>query len=114
MACAVPKTPTVADLIDKYTGTITKRYGRTKEATLATLKREIGCVKLSDLHAEVLRDFIDPLDKDGAGGVTIAAGLSFFGAVLTWTRAASRGPERDMGACALHADRGFQAQVSGA
>ena len=34
-------------------------YGRTKTATLAMLKREIGKVKLTTLSAIVLRDFID-------------------------------------------------------
>jgi len=46
------------------------------------LKREIGDVKLVNLSAMVLRDFIDGRIKVGAGGVTIAADLSTFSSVL--------------------------------
>ncbi|MEO7808095.1 MAG: site-specific integrase, partial [Ramlibacter sp.] len=80
----VPKGSTLADLIDKYTETHVKDPGKTKAATLAMLKREIGKVKLSSLSAIVLRDFIDRRIADGAGGVTIAGDLSFLSAVLKW------------------------------
>ena len=50
------------------------------------LKRELGKVKLSNLNAVVLRDFIDRRQDDGAGGVTIAADLSYLSAVLKWGR----------------------------
>lgn len=80
----VPKSSTVADLIDKYTETFTKTPGRTKASTLAMLKREIGKVKLASLNAVVLRDFIDRRQEAGAGGVTIAGDLSFLSAVLKW------------------------------
>lgn len=82
----VPKGATVGDLIDKYTETVAKLPGKTKEATLAMLKREIGKVRLSALSAVVLRDFIDRRAAAGAGGVTIAADLSFLSAVLKWGR----------------------------
>lgn len=80
----VPKTATVGDLIEKYVETFTKVPGKTKEATLAMLKREIGRVKLGSLNAVVLRDFIDRRKDAGAGGVTIAGDLSFLSAVLKW------------------------------
>jgi integrase len=82
----VPKGATLGDLIDKYNESSTKLPGKTKEATLAMLKRELGKVKLSNLNAVVLRDFIDRRQDDGAGGVTIAADLSFLSAVLKWGR----------------------------
>lgn len=82
----VPKGATVADLIDKYTETHGRVPGKTKAATLAMLRREIGKVKLSALSAVVLRDFIDRRIEAGAGGVTVAADLSFFSAVLKWGR----------------------------
>lgn len=82
----VPKGATVADLIDKYTETISKTYGRTKTATLAMLKRELGKVKLSNLNSLILRDFIDRREDDGAGGVTIAADLSYLSAILKWAK----------------------------
>lgn len=86
----VPRAATVGDLIDKYNESIVKAHGRTKEATLAMLTREIGSIKLLDLNAVVLRDFIDRRHKAGAGGVTIAADLSFFSAVLRWARRVRR------------------------
>jgi integrase len=82
----IPKGATLADLIDKYTGSFTKPHGKTKAATLAMLKREIGKTKLVNLSAVTLRDFIDTRSKAGAGGITIAADLSFLSAVLKWAR----------------------------
>ena len=76
----------MGDLIDKYNETGSKQPGKTKEATLAMLKRELGKVKLASLNAVVLRDFIDRRQDAGAGGVTIAADLSFLSAVLKWGR----------------------------
>ena len=82
----VPREATVADLIDKYVETTVKMPGRTKAATLAMLRARIGHVKLAQLNAVILRDFIDARIKEKAGGVTIAADLSFFSAVLKWGR----------------------------
>jgi len=84
----VDRRTTVADLIDKYNETSAREPGRTKAATLAMLRREIGKVKLTALSAFVLRDFIDRRVAAGAGGVTIAADLSFLSAVLKWGRLA--------------------------
>ena len=81
-----PKDATLGDLIDKYTETHAKSPGRTKAATLAMLKRELGKVKLGALNALVLRDFIDRRVAQGAGGVTIGADLSFLSTVLKWGR----------------------------
>jgi integrase len=85
-----PRTATLGDLIDKYTETTAKVPGRTKEATLAMLKRDIGHVNLHDLNAVILRDFIDRRQKAGAGGVTIAADLSYLSNVLKWARSVRR------------------------
>ncbi len=79
-----PKGATLADLIDSYTEKHAKAAGRTKTATLAMLRDRLGKVKLAALTALVLRDFIDKRIEDGAGGVTIAADLSFLSAVLKW------------------------------
>ncbi|AWY43768.1 site-specific integrase [Pseudomonas putida] len=54
------------------------------------LSARLGHVKLSMLSAAVLRDFIDKREADGAGGVTIAADLSFLSAVLKWARHSRR------------------------
>lgn len=82
----IPKDATLGDLIEKYTETNRKEPGRTKVATLAMLKRTIGDVKLATLNSVVLRDFIDKRIEQGAGGVTIAADLSYLSAVLKWGR----------------------------
>ncbi len=86
----VPKAATLADLIDKYVETVSKINGRTKDACLARLKSEIGKVKLTHLNAVVLRDFIDRREKAGAGGVTIAADLSYLSTILKWGRHSRR------------------------
>jgi integrase len=82
----LPRRTTVADLIDEYAGSNAKTPGKTKAATLAMLKREMGKVKLPALNALALRDFIDRRIDQGAGGVTIAADLSFLSSVLKWGR----------------------------
>jgi integrase len=94
----IPKGSTLADLIDKYVtetekakvGGKPKLMGKTKAATLAMLKREIGSVKLASLNSVVLRDFIDRRQDAGAGGVTIAADLSFLSGALKWGRHSRR------------------------
>jgi integrase len=60
------------------------------------LIRELGSQKLATLNALALRDFIDRRVKAGAGGVTIAADLSYLSAVLKWGRHVRRWdlPER--------------------
>lgn len=81
-----PRGATLADLIDRYREDAGKTAGKTKEATLSMLRRELGSLKLGSLNALHLRDFIDARTEAGAGGVTIAADLSFLSAVLKWGR----------------------------
>jgi integrase len=86
-----PKSSTVADLIDRYRELEAREPGRSKAATLATLKADpLGKVRLSALTALVFRDFVDRRVKAGAGGVTIAGDLSTISAVLKWGRHARR------------------------
>lgn len=86
-----PKSSTVADLIDRYRELEAREPGRSKAATLATLKADpLGKVRLSALSAHAFRDFIDRRVKAGAGGVTIAGDLSTISAVLKWGRHARR------------------------
>jgi integrase len=81
----VPEGYSVGDLIDGY-GQECNMGGKTKQATHAMLKRQLGDIPLKRLNSVHLRDFIDKRLKAGAGGVTIAADLSFFGAILKWGR----------------------------
>jgi len=80
----VPKTATLADLIDKYKEHFTRELRENKAACLSRLHRDIGATKLSDLTASVLRDFIDRRHDQGAGGGAIAADLSYLSSVLKW------------------------------
>jgi hypothetical protein len=82
----VPRGATLGDLIDKYREDAAKHAGRTKDATLSMLKDRLGSIRLATLNAVTLRDFIDRRLNEGAGGVTIAADLSFLSAVLKWGR----------------------------
>ncbi len=86
----VPRDATLADLIDLYIEALPREPQRTKRATLAMLRREIGSGKLSALSALTLRDFIEKRAAAGAGGVTISADLSFLSSVLSWGRHARR------------------------
>jgi integrase len=81
----VPKDATLKDLIEKYEESMPEG-GRSKTATLAMLKRELGKIRLVALSAVVLRNFIDKREAAGAGGVTIAGDLSTLSAVLHWGR----------------------------
>jgi integrase len=85
----VPDRYTVSDLIDGYAQEC-NMGGRTKQATHAMLKRELGSIPLKRINGIHLRDFIDKRVEAGAGGVTIAADLSFFGAILKWGRHSRR------------------------
>lgn len=79
----VPDRYSVSDLIDGY-GQECNMGERTKKSTHAMLKRELGSILLKRLNSIHLRDFINTRLKAGAGGVTIAGDLSFFGAILRW------------------------------
>lgn len=85
----VPEQYSVGDLIDGY-ALECNMGGKTKQATHAMLKRELGSVPLKRLNSINLRDFIDRRQQAGAGGVTIAADLSFFGAILKWGKHSRR------------------------
>ena len=85
----VPDRYTVGDLIDGY-ALECNMGGRTKQATHGMLKRELGSIPLKRINNIHLRDFIDKRVEAGAGGVTIAADLSFFGAILKWGRHSRR------------------------
>jgi integrase len=80
----IPKAATLGDLIDKYVETLANEPGRSKSATLAMLKRELGKTNLGKLNSMTLRNFIDDRQAAGAGGVTIASDMSTLSAVLKW------------------------------
>lgn len=63
----VPEGYSVADLIDGY-ALECNMGGRTKQATHAMLKRQLGTIPLKRINSIHLRDFVDRRRKDGAGG----------------------------------------------
>jgi integrase len=85
----VPERYSVGDLIESYGATI-PMTGKTKIATHIMLKRELGTLPLKRFNSVHLRDFITTRLSAGAGGVTIAADLSFLGAILKWGKHSRR------------------------
>lgn len=81
---APPRGTTLGHLIAKYLETSASSGGRTKRLTLAMLNRRLGHIPLVTFGAVHLREFIDVREASGAGGVTIAADLSFLSGVLKW------------------------------
>ena len=82
---SVPRDATLDDLIKKYMNDV-EIAGRTKKATLLRWSNRFGDVRLANLDASVMRNFIDSRVADGAGGVTIAQDLSYLSTVLHWAR----------------------------
>lgn len=85
----VPDNYTVGDLIEGYARECNMGQ-KTKQATHAMLKRKLGSIQLKRLNSIHMRDFISERIEGGAGGVTIAADLSFFGSILKWGRHAKK------------------------
>lgn len=85
----LPKTLTVPGLIDLYCEAHPgAAWGRTKSASLAAWQDWLKDIRLEVLNAVHLRDVIDRRVAEGAGGVTIAADLSFLAACFAWAREA--------------------------
>ncbi|MFC5509964.1 site-specific integrase, partial [Massilia jejuensis] len=59
-------------------------------APMNSVRHTLGSIPLKRINSIHLRDFIDLRVKAGAGGVTIAADLSFFGAILKWGKHSRR------------------------
>lgn len=78
---------TVGDLVTTYIDEVVEvpgaRVGRTKRNTLKMLEKQLANVRLESIDAG-LDQFITKRRKEGAGGVTIAADLSFLSTVLRW------------------------------
>lgn len=78
---------TVGSLVSVYVEEVVDvpgaRMGRTKRNTLKMLEKRLANVRLESIDAG-LDQFITTRRKEGAGGVTIAADLSFLSTVLRW------------------------------
>jgi integrase len=78
---------TVGGLVSVYIEEVVEvpgaRVGRTKRSTLKMLEKRLANVRLESIDAG-LDQFITARRKEGVGGVTIAADLSFLSTVLRW------------------------------
>lgn len=78
---------TIGDLVAAYREEVIDvpdaRVGRTKRNTLKMLEAQLAGVKLDNIDLG-LDKFVTDRRKSGAGGVTIAADLSFLSTVLRW------------------------------
>lgn len=82
------KSTTIADLIDRYVDELepVKRWGRSKAADLARLRKDLGQIKASGLTAAHLTHYFAKRRNEGAGGVTIGAQLGYLVGVLRTAR----------------------------
>jgi len=82
------KSTTIADLIDRYVEELepVKRWGRSKSADLARLRKDIGHLKASALTAAHLTHYFTKRRNAGAGGVVIGAQLGYLTGVLRTAR----------------------------
>lgn len=80
---------TIADLIDRYVLEIKpiKRWGRSKDADLDRLKRDLGKLRASSLTTAHLTAHFGKRRREGAGGVVINAQLGYLIGVLSTARA---------------------------
>jgi integrase len=99
---------TFGDLVDLHVADmkeVGKAPGRTKEATLAALKRELGSVSINDLGRDRIVDFGRRRMRQGAGPSTIGIDVGFIKLVVQHAAAVHGIPVRvepiDLGRIAL-------------
>lgn len=83
-----PKSTTLGDLIDRYIEELEpiKRWGRSKAADLARLRKDLGAIRASGLTAAHLTHYFAKRRNEGAGGVTIGSTLGYLVGVLRTAR----------------------------
>jgi integrase len=60
-----------------------KRIGRSKEASLVSLERKLGCLRIPELSRERLIQFGKERAREGAGPVTLAIDLGYIKTILS-------------------------------
>ena len=83
-----PRDVTVADLIDRYIDELypAKRWGRSKSADLAFLKKHLGHHQAGKLTSYLLTEFFRKRHKEGAGPVVISSQVGYLIALLRVAR----------------------------
>jgi integrase len=79
---------TLGDLIGRYVREIKpfKRWGRSKDADLGRLRRDLGNLRASSLTAAHLTAYFGRRRREGAGGVVVNAQLGYLVGVLSTAR----------------------------
>ncbi|MEM9394550.1 MAG: site-specific integrase [Pseudomonadota bacterium] len=79
----------LSKVIDNYIADVkpVKRWGRTKDASLKMLRRDLGDVTMGKLNDDAVVKFVKKRAADGAGPVTWKMDLTYLGAVLEYGRA---------------------------
>lgn len=83
-----PRDLTLADLVDRYVDELypAKRWGRSKAADLAFLKRELGHHPAGKLTSYLLTEFFRKRHRAGAGAVVISSQIGYLIAMLRVAR----------------------------
>ena len=83
-----PRGLSVGDLIDRYIQELypTKRWGRSKSADLARLKKELGSIAADKLNSSHIVKSFRERSAEGAGPVTISAQAGYLVGVLKVAR----------------------------
>jgi integrase len=78
----------LAELIDRYRSELyaLKQWGRSKDADLARLRRDLGHLKAADMTSRAVVEYFQKRSKEGAGGVTISAQIGYLHEVLKTAR----------------------------
>lgn len=89
-ASGVVATPdTLAELIDRYRTQLypIKQWGRSKDADLLRLRRDLGGVKAAGITSRLVVDYFMQRHREGAGSVTISAQAGYLHEVVKTARA---------------------------
>jgi integrase len=83
-----PKGLSVGDLIDRYIAELypKKRWGRSKTADLARIKKDLGSIAAGQLNARHIVENFEQRSDEGAGPVTISAQAGYLVGVLKYAR----------------------------
>lgn len=83
---------TMADLVNRYVQEVKpiKRWGRTKDYSLALIRDRMGAVLVQNVNAQHLIAYARSRVKEGAGPVSVQMELSYLGSVFRVARAVWR------------------------
>ncbi len=82
----VPKDKTLADLIDAYKGELyeIKRWGRSKEADLTRLRRDLGTLPATEVRKAPVLAYFRRRQAEGTGAVSLHSAITYLIGVLDY------------------------------